>query len=137
MRALGATRRQIEQEVSAITALGHGADENVIQILRHGWLDPEESVYFIDMELCDRNLSEFIMEPLDWTSFSCVDHPEYLRDKDPPIWWRTSEIMRVNFQLVNGTEYIHRRDMVHRDLKPTNGIHLSWPKVDISSPLLS
>jgi len=122
VRARGATRQEIEQEVSAITALGHGAHEHLIQILRHGWLDPEESTYFIDMELCDRNLSSFILEPLDSSPFSCAEHPKYLRDEHLPIWWRTTDIMRVNFQLVSGTEYIHRRDMVHRDLKPTNGI---------------
>jgi serine/threonine protein kinase len=122
VRAQTATRQEIEQEVSAITALGHGAHEHLIQVLRHGWLDPKESLYFIDMELCDRNLSSFILEPIDSTPFICADHPEYLTDQDPPIWWRTTEIMQVNFQLVSGTEYIHRRNMVHRDLKPSNGI---------------
>jgi|SRR5579871_6211129 len=131
IRTSGATRQEIEQEAAAITALAHGGHENLIQILRHGWLDPEESIYFIDMELCDRNLSSFIEEPLDSAS-SCPDHPGYLKDEDPPIWWRSSEIMRINFQLANGTEYIHRRDMVHRDLKPNNGIRLLLLKVDMS-----
>jgi len=114
------TRREIEDEASAINALG--THEHLIEILRHGWLDPAESCYYIDMELCERDLSSFIWEPLDSSSFSCAQHPQYLTDQHPPIWWRTTDIMRVNFQLVSGTEYIHRKSHVHRDLKPTNGI---------------
>jgi len=135
-RAQGSTREEIEQEVAAIKALGYCAHENLIQIWQDGWLDPEESIYFIDMELCAGNLCDFIKETLDWGPFSCADHPRYLRDEEPPIWWRSSDIMRINFQLVNGTEYIHRKDMVHRDLKPQNGIRPSLLKVDISSAVL-
>jgi serine/threonine protein kinase len=72
------------------------------------------------MELCARNLEGFIYETLDWTPFRCLDHSDPLFFDKPPIWWRTPEILHIISQLVNGGEFIHRRQLVHRDLKPQN-----------------
>jgi serine/threonine protein kinase len=72
------------------------------------------------MELCDMNLDNFIYQALDWGSFCCPDHPEYLRDEDSPIWWRTGKILQLMFQITNGVAFIHKNNQVHRDLKPQN-----------------
>jgi len=107
------------REVSAIEVLERGSHDHLIRILRHGWLDSEVICYFIDMELCEKNLHAFIYEDLDTTDLSCAEH--FAVDHCPPIWFRPREILGVIFQLVSGVEYIHKKGQVHRDLKPTNG----------------
>lgn len=120
IRALGQgiKRKDIENEASAIDKLGRGDHHNVVSVLRHNWLD--STCYFIDMELCDMNLDNFIYQDLDWNGHNCSLHPEYLFDQHPPIWWRTTECIDVMFQLANGLEFIHSHGHVHRDLKPHN-----------------
>ena len=70
------------------------------------------------MELCDMNLDKFIYQQLDWTPFTCPDHPA--PDQHPPVWWRTTECLDIMFQITNGLEFIHGQGHVHRDLKPHN-----------------
>lgn len=106
------------KEAHALDVLHSGAHENLVSILRHGWLD--SSCYFIDMELCDMNLDKFIFDNSNWNMFSCSNHPEYLSGENPPTWWRTAENLKIMFQLASGVTFIHRRDHVHRDLKPSN-----------------
>jgi len=73
------------------------------------------------MEFCEKNLASFIYEGLDTTAPNCPEHFA-AGVACPPIWCRQREILGVMVQLVNGVEYIHEKDQVHRDLKPTNGI---------------
>jgi serine/threonine protein kinase len=73
------------------------------------------------MELCEKNLDAFIYRDLDTTGFNCPEH--FAADQCPPIWCKPREILGVMFELVSGVEYIHKKDQVHRDLKPPNGIY--------------
>jgi len=105
-------------EVRVITKLcstgGHG---NIIAVLQHGWLNKDQK-YYIDMELCEMNLEDFINGPYIATLGNkryfdpiCmgVEGPECLN-----LW----NIMR---DITRGLEYIHGLREVHRDLKPQNG----------------
>ena len=63
------TRRVVEKEVEAILKVcGQGRPTNIVAVLKHGEIQ-EASLYFIDMELCDLNLSEYIHRP-NWAAAS-------------------------------------------------------------------
>lgn len=113
------THADIENEARAVDKLTIHGHPNIVSVLRHGWIDT--SWYFIDMELCDMNLSTFIYENLDWDPYLCFDHPEFLHIEEPPVWWRTAPIFRILYQIANGLAFIHQQQQVHRDLKPQNG----------------
>jgi serine/threonine protein kinase len=117
------TRADIEREARAADKLSVHGHQNIVSVLRHGWLD--SSCYFIDMELCEMNLAAFIYQTLNWTPYVCFNHPDYLRIEEPPIWWRTSSLFRILFQISSGLMFIHQQQQVHRDLKPQNGTSLT------------
>jgi len=93
--------------------------ENLIQIYEHGRLRPNLPFYFIDMELCDVNLDEYIRGDvtgvhglLDWTK--AVDEGQ-----------GQFQIFAIFQQILIGLTFIHELGEVHRDLTPQNGIHTS------------
>ena len=74
------------------------------------------SYYFIDMELCDMTLNDFISS-FQASRFSQSEADPLYRAPDQAIW----TIMR---HIASGLEYIHLQGEVHRDMKPANGILL-------------
>jgi serine/threonine protein kinase len=74
------------------------------------------SYYFIDMELCDMTLKDFI------TSFQASRSSQ--GESDLPYRAPDQEIWTIMMQIASGLEYIHSEGEVHRDLKPANGIFL-------------
>ena len=86
--------------------LSYGSHKNIITIFSHGEF-PDKSYAFIDMELCDLSLDEYIKS--NW-SVARVDGPP----KEARIW----DIMT---QIANGLSFIHKNKEIHRDLKPNNG----------------
>lgn len=90
--------------------LCNGTHGNIIEVFTHGKF-PDSSYSFIDMELCDVNLDEFIKGS---RSFGCVHAltPEF----------RAMEIWNIMKQIANGLVFIHENNEIHRDLKPTNGL---------------
>jgi eukaryotic-like serine/threonine-protein kinase len=101
----------VDNEVQAVKALCKEGHPNVIAVLRIGELRNSQDL-FIDMELCDLNLTDYIRgaQPMP---------PFLVRDQPPPMLAR--QIWNVMIQITTGVEYLHVRDMVHRDLKPANG----------------
>src|SRR5271163_1000164 len=94
--------------------LCRGSHPNIIEIFGHGRLRDNSVFYYIDMELCDSNLEEYIQGK-----------------KDIPrlLGWATAieqglgpfflcSFMR---QIVNGLKFIHEHSEVHRDFNPQNG----------------
>jgi len=108
----------IRKEVDAIKKLcGLDSHDNIIQVLNHGHLS-NPIFYFIDMELCDLNLHDYIhgQRPLTQSQSGSVPH---LIDAEGVK--SILQIWTVMGQIASGVEYIHRQNQVHRDIKPANG----------------
>ena len=69
---------------------------------------------FIDMELCDLNLLEYIDPGLQGSKPIM-----FVRDQPPPV--KARQIWNVMLQIATGVDYLHGKHVVHRDLKPANG----------------
>jgi len=104
----------IENEVQAITKLCEkGAHLHIVRVLKIGELR-DTRFLFIDMELCDLNLAEFIH-----CTRAQVSVPTYfIKDLSPPL--KVRQIWNVMLQITKGVKYLHSKDIVHRDLKPAN-----------------
>jgi serine/threonine protein kinase len=82
-----------------------------VDVFQHGWLTPDQTDYFIDMEYCPETLEDRITRRFNAraSQSSTTDN-----DLDPSIFNILTDISAA-------LEYIHSRGFVHRDLKPTNG----------------
>lgn len=103
----------IANEARAITILCRNSHVNIIHVFEHGYLNAAS--YFIDMELCELNLDEYIRGRktgvyglLDWAEAAKQGYTIFL----------TVAIMQ---QLLSGLIFIHHHREVHRDLDPKNG----------------
>jgi len=89
----------VQNEQRAVVKLCRDSHKNLVSVLSVGRF-ADSSHYFIDMELCDRNLEDYIQT-------SKVDIVR--------IWGIMSDISE-------GAAFIHSQSEVHRDLKPRNSI---------------
>jgi len=111
----------IDNEVKVLTELcERGVHQHIVAVLRIGELRNTRCL-FIDMELCDLNLADYIY---------CTKPRElvptfFIRDQPPPM--KVRQIWTTMLQVVRGVEYLHSRGIVHRDLKPANrSLHHPW-----------
>lgn len=93
------------------------SDKNIIAVYRYGKL-VDSLYYYIDMELCDLNLEEYIYESLDLKESFTNHH----RCSLPPL--HTKGIWQIMHDISQGLAFIHENKEVHRDLKPKNSIPL-------------
>jgi serine/threonine protein kinase len=99
-----------------------GAHNNIIRVYGHGALR-SSTYHFIDMELCDFDLKEYIHYRRDPTAPNRVptNHVSGIGDA-----FGATEVWSIMKQIANGVAYIHSHREAHRDLKPRNGkYHLS------------
>lgn len=97
----------IQNEVRAINKLCKpGGNRNIVAVLRQGEVR-FAAFHYIDMELCDQNLEQYIYQ--DRTGSG--EHFTML------------EVWTVMVQIANGVAFIHEQGEVHRDLKPRNSIY--------------
>ena len=114
-------------EVRVITLLKNsGRHENIVWILRHGWLSGSVNVYFIDMELASFNLEEFISFrmkirdlPVDFGGSQVANMSIIPQDCSP--LQTAQNLLTVGLHIARGLEFLHFHRLVHRDLKPSNG----------------
>jgi len=117
----------VKNEAKALDSLFHnGRHENIIVVFKHGWLDTLGNNYFIDMELAELSLADYI----DYVFRNATPSFELvIDDKSHPILTRRdcSELQRlhnmcaIGHQIASGLGFMHEHGHVHRDLKPGNG----------------
>lgn len=93
--------------------------ENLTQVFRHGWL-PDINHYFIDMELCDFDLENYIKGADNYLISDEQRSLTRLQGKRGPY-----DIVQIAKQIANGVAFIHLHNKVHRDLKPKNSNYLA------------
>ena len=89
--------------------------------------------YFFDMECCDVNLEDYIQRK--WSAEMVTKMPYFTNDI--PSRMRMTQIWDVMEDVTSGLAFIHSQGEVHRDLKPRNGIALSFSLLTIFSSLFS
>jgi serine/threonine protein kinase len=109
--------KDIENEVRAMDLLCQYGHENIIRVLRHGLLRPIQAFYFIDMEVCDLNLEEYLKNIktgvrglIEWPTAICEGHGPFL-------------VCAIMQQIIRGLAFIHSNGEAHRDLNPQNGLY--------------
>lgn len=125
----------LEKEARNIANLTEiGVHNHITTIMEHGWI---KDYYFIDMELCDMTLNDYIQY------FSGPDSPPFniessaspvFVEKDCSALMRMNNMWTIGSHIVRGLDFLHKHGQVHRDLKPFNGIISPIGKL-IVSPL--
>jgi serine/threonine protein kinase len=108
---------KIKEGANSAEKLSHSKTEkniNIVTVLKHGDL-PNSNYYFIDMELCDVALNDYISQH--WPSPGDERAPFSLTKEHIQRVWLIME------NITNGVEYIHSMKYIHRDIKPPNGIY--------------
>jgi serine/threonine protein kinase len=108
---------EIEYEARAIMKIcGKGSHSHIVEVFKLGELRNTD-YYFIDMELCDLNLQEYI--DCSTSPNPSVSIPFFVKNAPPPM--KAQQIWNVMRQIASGLKYLHTLHLVHRDLKPANG----------------
>ena len=87
-------------ELRAVEKVCRGMNPHVLEVYNYGPLIGTP-FYFIDMELCDMNLEEYIYQ-------------------DNSSTMPATDIWRIMKDITDGVAFVHGNNEVHRDLKPTN-----------------
>jgi len=89
---------------------------NIVAVLKLGPL-PQTPYYFIDMELCDLNLAEYIHRRTPLSPSESI--PYFVKDAEPPL--KAQQIWSIMYEIAKGLAFMHSLRVAHRDLKPANG----------------
>jgi serine/threonine protein kinase len=105
----------IRNELRAIDKLCKLSNKNIIRVLEHGRLN-NTAFYFIDMELCNINLRQYL-HGTETGVPGLIDLTAAAKDGQGPFL-----VVAIFQQLVSGLSFIHGHNEVHRDLAPENGV---------------
>jgi len=108
---------EIQNELRAVDKFGRNTNEHVVAVLRHGKL-PNSPCYFIDMELCEMDLNQYIYQ-------TQADRDLYFKNS-LPVRTDVNDIWKIMRDISDGLAFIHKHMEVHRDIKPTNS--MSFPR---------
>jgi serine/threonine protein kinase len=100
----------IESEIKAISQLCDGKHHNLVQLFGFGQI--KEMCFYIDMELCDSTLTDYIVDKKMVDGLPCFGSLESSL--------KVQQIWNIITQIADGVKFIHERKHVHRDLKPNN-----------------
>jgi serine/threonine protein kinase len=125
LRVIGqVSTADLENERKNIAALiENGGNKNIITIINHGWMR-ELDYYFIDMELCELTLHDYVKYlagsnelPFD---IDASMSPVFIEKESSPFV-RMHNTWTIGSHMASGLEFMHKHHQVHRDLKPHNG----------------
>ena len=122
----------IKNEAAVVSSISaKGGHKHIITVFDHGWMKGSVNVYFIDMELGDFTLAEYIAYHGD-ASTSSIDF-DAMQGSSPLLVARgCTQDQRLNNawaiagHIAEGLEFMHMYSHVHRDLKPSNGMSLKF-----------
>jgi len=125
IRVFGAiTRAEIENEGRLISSfLENRGHQNIVTITNRGWLIPD--FYFIDMELRDLTLYDYILYldgKMSSPPFEIIRQLSlvFVEKNCVPIL-KIQNIWTIGTHIARGLDFMHGQGQVHRDLKPQNG----------------
>jgi serine/threonine protein kinase len=114
------------QVVSLILALG--GHVNIVNILRHDWLKHSfNQCYYIDMELCEFSLFDYIAHhnnsmKADTPDIAIYNHlSPVIVKRNCSTMQKVQNIWTIGLHIARGLEFMHTHNHAHRDLKPGNG----------------
>jgi|SRR5271155_903564 eukaryotic-like serine/threonine-protein kinase len=97
-------QKSFENEVRAISKLcRETAHPHIVSVFRQGEVK-DSALYYIDMELCNGNLDQFIRDRGASSSTPII----------------IADVWDIMVQITSGLAHIHSQGEVHRDIKPRN-----------------
>jgi serine/threonine protein kinase len=118
----GLRPEDVEREVGALRALCMSLDHpNIVRVYDHGRFRTS-AIYYIDMELCNINLHEYIHgNRPNHLAYDAHGNVPFIEKENGWSTLKLSNIWLIICQLANGLDFIHSKGYTHRDLKPRNG----------------
>jgi serine/threonine protein kinase len=113
------TETDINNEIRAVAKLCMTAHthKNIVSVFDYGQLSA--FIYYIDMELCDLNLEQWIYRT--WHQ-DLAKELHHLTAELPPRM-RIGQVWDIMEDITRAVAFIHDEHEIHRDLKPSNSLY--------------